>query len=87
MKATLEEFEIARTNGDGRHNEASHVFFAENGQPFESSSLPYNRWRDVMDSLAIDIDPYTSRHSFVAWRIVTGDDPTLVARDANAYFM
>jgi integrase len=61
----------------------SYVFFTADGEPFQTTFLPYNRWREVMDATP-DVPyrkPYNSRHSFISWRLMKGDNPLLVAQE------
>jgi hypothetical protein len=58
----------------------SFVSFTEDGSPFETIYLPYNRWREVMETLAVRYrKPYNGRHTFISWRLMKGDNPLLVA--------
>jgi hypothetical protein len=58
------------------------VFFTEDGGPFRTLYLPYNRWRRVLKSLAIRYrKPYNSRHSFISWRLMVDHNRLLVAQD------
>ena len=51
------------------------VFFTEDGEPFRTIYLPYNRWRRIMKTLdGIRYrKPYNSRHSFI--RLAAHDRP------------
>lgn len=65
-----------------------YIFFTEDGKPFTSISLPYSRWRDVLDAVAVRYrKPYASRHSYTNWRLMMGDDRNAVARDAGYDFL
>jgi len=58
------------------------VFFTEDGEPFRTIYLPYNRWRRVMKGLGIRYrKPYNSRHSFISWRLMIGHNRLLVAQE------
>ena len=61
----------------------SYVFFTANGEPFQTTFLPYNRWREVMDATP-DVPyrkPYNSRHSYISWRLMAGHNRLLVAQE------
>jgi integrase len=58
------------------------VFFTEGGEPFLTVFLPYNRWREVMETLAVRYrKPYNARHTYISWRLMKGDNPLLVAHE------
>ena len=58
------------------------VFFTEGGEPFQTVFLPYNRWREVMETLAVRYrKPYNARHTYISWRLMKGDNPLLVAQE------
>jgi len=58
------------------------VFFTETGEPFQTVYLPYNRWREVMESLPIPYrKPYNRRHSYISWRLMIGHNRLLVAEE------
>jgi hypothetical protein len=56
------------------------VFFTADGAPFETVYLPYNRWREVMETLPVRYrKPYNRRHSYISWRLMIGHNRLLVA--------
>ena len=58
------------------------VFFTEGGEPFQTIYLPYNRWREIMDTLSVRYrKPYNSRHSYISWRLMVGHNRLLVAQE------
>ena len=58
------------------------VFFTEDGAPFETIYLPYNRWREVMETLTVRYrKPYNRRHSYISWRLMIGHNRLLVAME------
>ncbi len=60
------------------------VFFTADGSPFQTTYLPYNRWREVMDALLVRYrKPYNSRHSYTSWRLMKGDNRLLVATEGG----
>jgi integrase len=64
--------------------EVSHrcVFVTEGGDPFQTVYLPYNRWREVMETFAVRYrKPYNARHTYISWRLMKGDNPMLVAQE------
>jgi integrase len=59
-----------------------YVFFSEGGEPLLTVYLPYNRWREVMETLTVRYrKPYNARHTFISWRLMKGDNPLLVAQE------
>jgi len=58
------------------------VFFTEGGERFDTVFLPYNRWREVMETLSVRYrKPYNARHTYISWRLMKGDNPLLVAQE------
>lgn len=58
------------------------VFFTASGSPFQTLYLPYNRWREVMESVSVRYrKPFNWRHSYISWRLMKGDNPLLVAQE------
>jgi hypothetical protein len=56
-----------------------YVFHTENGEPFRTVYLPYNRWRRGMGALTIRYrKPYNSSHSLISWRLMIGHNRLLV---------
>jgi hypothetical protein len=54
-----------------------YIFFTEGGEPFQTVYLPYNRWRQVMETFAVRYHkPYNARHTYISWRLMKGDSPT-----------
>lgn len=59
-----------------------YAFHTENGEPFRTVHLPYNRWRRVLGTMAIWYrKPYNDRHSLISWRLMVGHNRLLVALD------
>src|ERR1700691_3660865 len=50
LRAQLALRERMAAAGKISHNR---VFFTEGGEPFQTVFLPYNRWREVMETLAV----------------------------------
>jgi len=58
------------------------VFFTADGTPFQTVYLPYNRWRDAVDTLSVRYrKPYNRRHSYISWRLMIGHNRLLVAME------
>jgi integrase len=58
------------------------ALFTEGGEPFQTVFLPYNRWREVMETLVVRYrKPYNARHTYISWRLMKGDNPLLVAQE------
>ena len=58
------------------------VFFTEGGAPFQTVYLPYNRWREVLETLPVRYrKPYNRRHSYSSWRLMIGHNRLLVAME------
>jgi integrase len=58
------------------------VFFQEDGRPILNLSYPYDRWRYVLEATAVRYrDAYNTRHSFISWRLMMGDNVLLVAQE------
>jgi len=65
--------------GKIHHN---YVFFAADGSPITTVYMPYNRWREVMETLPIRYrKPYNRRHSYISWRLMIGHNRLLVAME------
>jgi len=79
LRAQLALRERMVAAGKIHHN---HVFFSEGGEPLLTVYLPYNRWREVMETLTVRYrKPYNARHTFISWRLMKGDNPLLVAQE------
>lgn len=67
----------------GRINHSSVFFWDVDFEPIRDVSLPYKRWRQVMETLpAIRYrPPYNCRHSYISWRLMIGHNRLLVAQD------
>jgi hypothetical protein len=62
----------------------SFIFFLDvDFEPIRDVSLPYKRWRQVMETLpAVRYrPPYNCRHSYISWRLMIGHNRLLVAQD------
>lgn len=58
------------------------VFFRGCGLPIFSLSYPYGRWRYVMEKTKVRYrEPYNARHSYISWRLMTGTNLLLVAKE------
>jgi len=58
------------------------MFFTAVGEPLRTTYLPYNRWTEVLETLPVRRrKPYTSRHSYISWRLMAGHNRLLVAQE------
>jgi len=67
----------------GKINHPLVFFWDVDYEPIRDLSLPYERWRQVMETLpAIRYrPPYNCRHSYISWRLMIGHNRLLVAQD------
>jgi len=58
------------------------VFFQADGAPIDDLSYPYDRWRFIMDKTRIRYrEPYNARHTYISWRLMSGHNVLLVAKE------